>query len=86
MKVFTMECKDSVTGYAMVLSECSYNMACDWLERTLKKYGVDIYDCKIDSKTGFTVLKSGQYSHILGDFKPCRKYFYDEVRGFLLGE
>ena len=76
----------SITGYSMVLSECSYNMACDWLERTLAKYGVDIYDCKVDSKTGFTILRSGKYSHILGDFKPCRKYFYDESRGVLLGE
>lgn len=86
MYVFKIECKDSKTGYTMVLSECSYNMACDWLERTLKKYEIDIYDCKTDSKTGFTVLQSGKYSHILGDFIPYRKYYYDEVRGCLLGE
>ena len=86
MRVFTTECKDSVTGYSMVLSECSYNMACDWLARTLAKYGVDIYNVKKDYKTDFTILESGRYSHILGDFKPCRKYYYDEVRGYLLGE
>ena len=86
MKVFTTECKDTATGYAMVLADCSYNFACDWLERTLAKYNVDIYDCKKDSKTGFTVLKSGQYSPILGEYIPCRKYYYDETRGCLLGE
>lgn len=86
MKAFTTECKDSITNYAMILSECSYNMACDWLERTLKKYGVEIYDCRINSKTGFMELATGKYSSALGRFEPCRKYFYDEIRGYLLGE
>lgn len=86
MRVFTAECKDSITGYAMVLTDCSYNMACDWLERELNKYDVDIYECKNDSKTGYTVLKTGQYSSILNEYVPCRTYYYDESRGYLLGE
>lgn len=86
MRKFTVECKDTKTGLSMVLSECSYNMACDWLAHTLKEYGVDIYNCEYDDKIGMTVLHTGKFSHILGDFKPCRRYFYDEERGYLLGE
>jgi hypothetical protein len=61
-------------------------MACDWLERTLKKYGVKIYDCRINSKTNFTELTTGKFSERLGRFELCRRYFYDETRGILLGE
>ena len=86
MRVFTTECKDSVTGYAMVLSECSYNMACDWLERTLKKYKVEIYDCRVNSKTGFIELTTGKFYDSLGRYELCRRYFYDEIRGYLLGK
>ena len=79
MRVFTTECKDSVTGYAMVLSECSYNMACDWLERTLKKYGVWVYQTK--TRNNLTELWTMD-KHML----ECRRFYYDENRGVLLGE
>ena len=30
MREFKTSCIDNETGMEMVLSECSYNMACDW--------------------------------------------------------
>lgn len=84
MKVFTTECKDSKTGYSMVLSDCTYNMACDWLERTLKKYGVEICGLHYDADTKMTEFYSGRPAD--GRLNLCRKYFYDENRGYLLGE
>ena len=84
MRKFTVECKDDKTGYSMVLSECTYNMACDWLERTLKKYGVEICGVFFNRKTGMTELYSGRPDK--NGLNLCRKYFYDEERGYLLGE
>lgn len=86
MRKFTVECKDDKTGLSMVLSECSYNMAMDWLVHTLEKYDVDIYRCEYDINRKMQVIFTGKFSHILGDFKPCRRYYYDEERGYLLGE
>ena len=83
MRVFTTECKDSITGYAMVLSECSYNMACDWLERTLAKYGVEICGMYLNKEKQVVELYS---SYIGNNSKLCRTYYYDEIRGVLLGE
>ena len=86
MRVFKVVCTDAITNYEMILSECSYNMACDWLERTLNKYGIEIYDCKVNSETGFMELAAGKFSESLGEYKLTRRYFYDEIRGILLGE
>lgn len=86
MRKFTTECKDDKTGLSMVLSECSYNMAMDWLVKELEKYGVEIYRCEYDYRKEMYVIFTGEFSHILADFKPCRRYFYDEERGYLLGE
>lgn len=84
MRVFTTECKDNKTGYSMVLSDCTYNMACDWLERTLKKYGVEICGLHYDANTKMTEFYSGRPDK--NGLNLCRKYFYDENRGYLLGE
>lgn len=81
MRVFTTECKDSVTGYAMVLSECSYNMACDWLERTLKKYGRVVWDVNKYEGDDLVYLRTGEHWGNL-----CRTFVYDESRGFLMGD
>lgn len=33
MRRFTALCRDSVTGHTMILSDCSFNAACMFLER-----------------------------------------------------
>lgn len=86
MRKFMVECKDDKTGYSMVLSECTYNMACDWLERTLKKYGVEICRTEYNIKTNLGEIWTAKWSDRINNYEPCRKYFYDEERGYLLGE
>lgn len=44
MRIFDTQCRDNKTGFIMVASECSYNMACDYL---LSKFGMDT-DMDID--------------------------------------
>lgn len=83
MKHFTSETKDTRTGLSMVLTECSYNEAMDWLSKELLKYNVVIscigsmhkpYELKvIDTET----IKVGA---------KMRTFYYDEDRGYLLGE
>ena len=80
------ECKDDQTGYSMVLSECSYNMACQWLHDTLWNQGVEICRVVPDNKTGFIELWTAKWDDYINNYTPCRKYFYDEYRGYLLGE
>ena len=71
MREFSVMCKDSKTGMQMVLCECSYNMACDWLEQ--KGYTeYDMFEC-----VGDTIWM--RFS------KPYDRLFvYDETRGYLL--
>lgn len=73
MRVFKTSCIDMKTHMEMVLSECSYNMACDWLESK----GFTHYD-KFESCGNMVVM---QFS------KPAKRIFvYDEERGYLLGD
>lgn len=82
MRLFQTECKDSKTGLSMVLSEVSYNFACDWLERELKKYGRVIWKVVANYEgDGLTHIWTGEREGNLG-----RKFYYDEERGYLLGE
>lgn len=72
MREFKTSCIDTETGMEMVLSECSYNMACDWLEHK----GFTEYD-KFDSTSRYVTLEFS---------KPAKRTFvYDEERGYLLG-
>ena len=83
MRVFQTEAKDTKTGLSMVLSECSYNMAMDWLSRELKRYNVTIVaigsmHIPYELKTIITqTIETGAY---------MRTFYYDEERGVLLGE
>ena len=95
MRKFTVECKDTKTGLSMVLSECSYNMACDWLHRTLEEYGVEVFCCETGKYKNIpvTIIHTGvpnrgiDYTGMPNMFYTlCRRYFYDEERGYLLGE
>lgn len=85
MRKYMVECTDRKTGLSMVLSECSYNIACDFLERELGKYRVDILDCRVsrEGKTkGMTRIRT---IHSITK-SLMRTFYYDEERGYLLGE
>ena len=68
MREFRTMCKDTKTGLQMVLSEASYNMACDWLES--KGYGE--YD-KFETVGNEIWITYGD-----------KLFVYDEERGYLL--
>lgn len=71
-------CIDNETGMELILSECSYNMACSWLEsQGFTEY--DHFDSWYDEYNSNIV--EFQFS------KPARRTFvYDEGRGYLLGD
>ena len=81
MRVFKTETKDSKTGYSMVLSEVSYNMACDWLSKELAKFGYEITRTE-KHVNGLMYI----WSTNVRSGKLARMYYYDEERGYLLGE
>lgn len=88
MRVFNTYCKDEKTGYEMMLSECSFNQAMNWLEIELLKENNEIIgvSCKGDVYTIHTApiadeLSEEEQRGLLG-----RDFFYDEERGYLLGE
>ena len=81
MRKFQTECKDDKTRYSMVLSECSYNEACDWLSRELAKFGYEITRTE-KHINGLMYI----WSTNVRSGKQARMYFYDEERGYLLGE
>lgn len=69
---FKIMCKDTVTGMQMILSECSYNTACYWLENK----GFTEYD-QFESHGNEVWMYFSQ---------PTKRLFiYDEDRGYLLG-
>jgi len=88
MRVFNACCKDEKAGYEMMLSECSYNQAMNWLEIELLKESNEVVgvSCRGDIYTIHTApitdeLSEEEQRGLLG-----RDFFYDEERGYLLGE
>lgn len=79
MREFKTSCVDSITGFEMILSDCSYNMAIDWLERDCKKHCIRPYKAKKVNDL-IVIYTTDNY------FRDSRKFFYDEKRGYLLGE
>jgi len=69
MRKFVTNCIDNVTGMTMVLSECSYNKACAYLE-AIEEIG-DFIGTKIVN--GMDELKFAKAT-----------FYYDENRGYLL--
>jgi len=70
---------DTLTGCELLLSDASYNMACDWLENWFKRWNWEILEAKqgeIKSRK-VTIIKSGKGKQI-------RNFYYDEERGYLL--
>ena len=86
MRKFTTSCIDKKTGYEMILSECSYNMAMDWLYNVVKNAGREVCRLFVNKETGLTEIWTAEWSDKICNYKPTRHYFYDEERGYLLGE
>lgn len=93
MRKFTTYCKDEKTGYEMVLSECSMNMALDWLFDEMLKHNRDIYRTEYNFRTHLLQIWTGEShpgNNYLGQFEVHwthqRMFFYDEERGYLLGD
>ena len=73
MRLFTAICIDNVTNMQMILSECSFNMACSYLESVQEKYNLGEYlgtECM-----SLTTTKI--------EFENAT-FYYDEERGYLL--
>ena len=95
MRIFKTEVKDDKTGYSVVLSECSYNMACDWLSRELGKYNYEIVEIARRIKDNLLVITT-ESTRLDFDVDVMldgpihgskgRTFYYDEERGYLLGE
>lgn len=73
MREFKTSTIDNITGMEMVLSECSYNMACDWLSRKGFTEYNHLEVCGTETILEFTTPKK-------------RTFIYDEERGILLGD
>lgn len=79
---------DSKTKHELILSECSYNQAMDWLSRTLAEYGSEINRTETHIN-GLVYIWTGIYTRDVWGRTTCaarRMFFYDEARGYLLGE
>jgi hypothetical protein len=86
MREIRISCKDDKTGYQVLLTETSYNFACDWLDKVVKEAGREICRCFHNDETGLTEIWTAEWSDKICNYKPTRHYFYDESRGYLLGE
>lgn len=88
MREFRCSCRDVKTGYEMILEDCSYNNACQWLDDKLKEKGsyYDIIRCEYNTDTNLTEIWTGHLEEDTMNIFYGRKFYYDEERGYLLGE
>lgn len=95
MKVFTAFCMDEKTGYEMVLSEVSYNVAMEWLQRDIEKsiYPREIFRIEnngTDDKLVYVGIPKRNINPMTGyeDVWYTNQviFHYDESRGYLLRE
>lgn len=86
MRVFKTSCRDNKTGYEMILSECSYNEACEWLFNEVRKVGREICRTEYNVDTKLHEIWTAEWSDAICNYVPTRHYYYDEERGVLLGE
>ena len=93
MRKFTTLTVDSYTGYNIVLSECSYNMAMDWLNKEIQKSDAKIFRIfkvvkGIKPLMRIEVGVPHYGKDIMGGtnvyYGLCRNFYYDEDRGYLL--
>lgn len=73
MRIFTSLCKDTITGNRMVLSDCSFNEACMYIERLNKNNELGEYKG----------IECGSLSVTKLVFENAL-FLYDEVRGYLM--
>lgn len=72
MRIFKTLCIDTETKMQMILSECTYNMACYWLES--------------QGFSNYIKLETNGNETWLWFMSPRKRLFiYDENRGYLLG-
>ena len=74
MKKFDVACRDTETDYEMVLSECSYNQACMYLQRTYHPTDVKVETDFVHNRKYLILQGVG-----LG-----LEFCYDESRGYLM--
>lgn len=86
MRIFETSCIDSKTGKEMVLSDVSYNMAMDWLDTERKKAGLEICRVFENIKTNMCEIWTCKWSDNINNYIPTRHFYYDEERGYLLGD
>lgn len=73
MRKFTATCIDNVTNMVMVLSDCSYNNACSFLE------------CEnANNKFGHFISATNRTLYLTEIKFENASFIYDEVRGVLL--
>ena len=74
---------DSVTGYDLLLSEVTYNEACCWLNGVLEMSNYEVRGtAEMTKPRRLTVIKTCAIKNgAIG-----REFYYDEERGYLLGE
>lgn len=80
--------RDSKTGYEMIFSDCTYNMAMFELQNIAESNNYWIEDpVTLDNGlVRITIRKDvirGDYTY---EAKVVRRYYWDENRGYLLGE
>lgn len=93
MRRFMTTCIDEKTGYEMVLSEASYNVAMDWLQREAAKYDKEIFRCEncgTDNMWIYVGIPKKGINPMTGyeDVWYTNQviFHYDESRGYLMKE
>lgn len=92
MRLFVVVCKDTKTGHKMVARDVSFNVALDWLQRRQRECGRDVFRVDSDDINHYTIYtgKAVDGYDMNGNpekfYTDIDKYWYDEERGYLLGE
>ena len=91
MRRFYNSCIDEKTGYEMVLSEASYNVAMDWLQKEADKYGKEIFRTENNGTNDMWVYvgkPKKDVNPMTGEvdvwYTNQVVYHYDESRGYLM--
>ena len=73
MRVFTQTVKDSRSDLYVIANECSFNMACSYLEEQNK-----------DNRFGKFIKTESMTTNLTKLLFEKRSFYYDEERGYLL--
>lgn len=73
MRVFTQTVKDSQSDLYVIANECSFNMACSYLEEQNK-----------DNRFGKFIKTEFMTTNLTKLLFEKRSFYYDEERGYLL--